>query len=135
MSIALDGIAPQLQVHDMARSIAFYCDVLGFQVMATSPRHATEVDWCMLAQGEIAIMLAASSEPAARTAAESILPDDRGIALYFGCTDVDAAHAQLQRLSYPVAAPVTTPYGMRQLRLRDPDGFELCLQHPVDDRA
>jgi hypothetical protein len=26
---------------------------------------------------------------------------------------------------------VITDYGMKQLYLKDPDGYEICLQHPV----
>jgi hypothetical protein len=30
-----------------------------------------------------------------------------------------------------VKPPVVTGYGMKQLYLKDPDGYEICLQQPV----
>ena len=127
MALALDGIAPLLHVLDMARSVAFYRDVLGFAVMATAPHGAAEYDWCMLALGEIAIMLERAARPADGAAPGAA----SRISLYFGCPDVDAAHAVLLARGWPSPSPVTTSYGMRQLIVRDPDGFELCFQHPV----
>jgi glyoxylase I family protein len=123
MPIALDGIAPLLRVQDMGRAIAFYRGVLGFDVVATMPRDGTDPHWCMLALGDIAIMLDASSP---------VVSADRGLGftLYFGCPDVDRAYDYLRQHQYKVDVPVTTGYGMRQLLVRDPDGFELCLQHP-----
>lgn len=128
MALALDGIAPLLRVLDMARSVAFYRDVLGFSVMATEPRGAADCTWCMLALGDIAIMLDAG--PGAPSVAPGP-PAEHRISLYFACVDVDAAYAALVKRGYPMSPPATTGHGMRQLVMRDPDGVELCFQHPV----
>ncbi|MEZ4359828.1 MAG: VOC family protein [Kofleriaceae bacterium] len=122
MTLALDGIAPLLHVADMARSVAFYRDVLSFRLVASEPRGAAAFVWCMLAQGELAIML--SLRPAGAGAPSG------GIALYFGCPDVDEAHRQVTARGWTAAPPVTNE-GMRRLHLQDPDGYELCLQHPA----
>jgi glyoxylase I family protein len=131
MSIALEGFAPLLQVYDMGRSLAFYRDVLGFQIVASAPPDSPEIQWCTLALGEVAIMLNTAYEPDHRPAPEPLRREDRGLTLYFGCSDVDAAYDYLLTRSIAVEPPQTTPYGMRQLHVRDPDGFELCLQHPA----
>jgi glyoxylase I family protein len=36
MAIDIGGIAPLLEVFDMPTSIAFYCDVRGFEIVSTS---------------------------------------------------------------------------------------------------
>jgi glyoxylase I family protein len=132
MTLTLDGIAPLLHVFDMARSIAFYRDVLDFRVVASTPRGAVELNWCMLVQGDIAIMLR-PSWPAGQRPAVEPTPPARGLTLFFGCDDVDVVHRVLGARGWPAAAPVTSDAGMRQLRVIDPDGFELCFQHPADD--
>jgi glyoxylase I family protein len=38
MGIEVEGVAPLFQVFDMPRSVAFYRDVLGFEVITTSLR-------------------------------------------------------------------------------------------------
>jgi glyoxylase I family protein len=48
--------------------------------------------------------------------------------LFFGAPDVDAVHAYLRAKGIDVKEPIVAPYGMKQLYLRDPDGFGLCFQ-------
>lgn len=52
-------------------------------------------------------------------------------ALYFGCENVDQVYAYLRSKNWNVKEPSTARYGMRQMYLKDPDGFELCFQHPA----
>jgi catechol 2,3-dioxygenase-like lactoylglutathione lyase family enzyme len=54
-------------------------------------------------------------------------------ALFFGCTDVDAAYQHLCALDIDVKEPPITRYGMKQLYVRDPDGFNLCFQWRADE--
>lgn len=55
----------------------------------------------------------------------------RDIALFFDCANVDAACAVRSR-GLNVPDPVVRDYGMKQLYFHDPDGYEICLQHPVE---
>ncbi len=126
MALVLDGIAPLLHVTDIARSVAFYRDILDFELVATAPRGAAHYDWCMLVHGELAIML--SVESTARAASSDATSR---VSLYFSCNDVDALHRLVEARGLLVAAPVVTQTGMRQLWLVDPDGVELCFQHPA----
>ena len=52
-------------------------------------------------------------------------------ALFFDCENVDVAYTYLEQRHVPVNTPIITDYGMKQLYLKDPDGYEICLQHPV----
>ena len=52
-------------------------------------------------------------------------------ALYFGCEDLDGAYRHLREQGFAVSEPVVRPYGMRQLSVTDPDGYQLCLQWPA----
>jgi glyoxylase I family protein len=51
--------------------------------------------------------------------------------LYFGCPDVDAAYRHLRAQGVAVKEPKIAPYGMKQLYVRDPDGYLLCFQWPA----
>jgi uncharacterized glyoxalase superfamily protein PhnB len=55
----------------------------------------------------------------------------KDVSLFFDCTDVDEAYEALVRKGLVVKQPVLRDYGMKQLYLYDPDGYEICLQHPV----
>ena len=44
---------------------------------------------------------------------------------------LDAAYAYLRERNVVANAPAIADYGMKQLYLKDPDGYEICFQHPV----
>jgi uncharacterized glyoxalase superfamily protein PhnB len=56
--------------------------------------------------------------------------DDTG--LYFGCPDVDGVYQHLRANGVTVEPPTVAPYGMKQLYVKDPDGFSLCFQWAVN---
>jgi glyoxylase I family protein len=137
MAIQVEGLAPLIQVFDMPRSVAFYRDVLGFEVVATSPpRGRDDFDWGLLRLEGVELMLNTAYEEADRPpkpdAARVAAHADTG--LFFSCRDVDAAYAYLREKGVIVQPPANTGYGMRQLYLRDPDGYVVCLQWRADSR-
>lgn len=134
MSFKLEQLCPLLQVFDMPRSIAFYLDVLGFHVRQTNDAGAGDrCDWAMLQRDGSTLMLNTAYEADKRPAA----PDPKRIAahrdvgLYFSCAELDAVYEHLRAHGISADPPRVAPYGMRQLSLRDPDGYGLCLQHPA----
>jgi catechol 2,3-dioxygenase-like lactoylglutathione lyase family enzyme len=130
MTIDLQGMAPLLQVYDMPTSLAFYRDVLGFEAVATSD---PEGDWVLLRRNGIELMLNTAYETHDRPPA----PDPTraaahmDTALFFGCPDVDAAYAHLRARGLEVQAPVVRDYGMKQVYVTDPDGYNICFQWPA----
>ncbi len=51
--------------------------------------------------------------------------------LFFACANVDAVWEYLRASGLSVAPPKMAPYGMKQLYVRDPDGYALCFQWPA----
>lgn len=134
MSIEVRGVCVLLQVFDMPASVRFYRDVLGFEVVQTSPRDGDQFDWGFLRLGEAQLMLNTAYEQEYRPAQ----PDSVHVAahgdtcLYFRCPDVDAAYRHLRAHGIDVEEPKVAPYGMKQLYLHDPDGYSLCFQWPAE---
>jgi glyoxylase I family protein len=133
MALQIEDCVTLLEVFDMRRSVAFYRDVLGFEIVAQS-QPGEDFDWGWLRQGEVELMLNTAYESHERPPA----PDPARVrahtdtALFFGCRDLDAAHAHLRAHGLNPQPPAVTSYGMRQLWLDDPDGFRLCFQWRVD---
>jgi glyoxylase I family protein len=129
MEIQLDGLCPLIQVFDMRVSLGFYRDVLGFQIAQRAP-DTEDCEWCLLRRGGMELMLNTQYErderPGRRDAARATAHGDT--AFYVGCRDLDAAYLRLCAQGVAVDAPVVTHYGMKQLMLRDPDGYGVCLQ-------
>jgi catechol 2,3-dioxygenase-like lactoylglutathione lyase family enzyme len=138
MGLMVEGLVPLIQVFDMPRSIAFYRDLLGFEVVQTSPPLGPDhFDWAMLRLGGARLMLNTAydegARPAEPEAARVMAHRDTG--LFFGCPDIDAAYSHLLAKGTRLRPPSTAPYGMRQLFLSDPDGYELCFQWPAAPAA
>lgn len=92
----------------MPRSVAFYRDVLGFEVVATSPpRSRDDFDWGLLRLDGVELMLNTAyeedSRPLEPDASRVAAHDDTG--LFFGCRDVDAAYAYLRGKGVTVEPP------------------------------
>src|SRR5260370_10819034 len=122
MTIDIREMAPLLQVFDMPTSIAFYRDVLGFEVVSTSKPRGEHFDWALLRFNGVELMLNTAYEEDARPPAPDLarFAAHEDTCLYFGCPDVDAAYAYLRARGIAAKEPKVAPYGMKQLSLSDP---------------
>ncbi len=115
---------PLLRVADVARSAAWYHDVLGFEADPFPERPPYE--FAILRHGPAEIMLRRGS--AGRPA------DWRGWDVYLRlgdglrelCARLDQQGAVTRRLE-------RMPYGLAECDVRDPDGYVLCLSQALAD--
>ena len=135
MSIEVRGVCALLQVFDMPTSVQFYRDVLGYEIVETSPREGDQFDWGLLRLNDTFLMLNTAYEqefrPAQPETARVVAHLDTG--LFFNCPDVDAAYRHLLAQGVDVPEPRVAPYGMKQLFVHDPDGYVLCFQCPAEE--
>ena len=126
----LDPAVPLLQVFDMPTSLKFYCDVLGFQIVAKT----REDWWAMLRLGGATLMLNTAYEDGKRprSADPKRVKGHQDVSLYFEFLDLDGLHAHLRGKGCEVNPPAKTSYGLRQMSVRDPDGYELCFTAPLE---
>jgi len=126
MAIDIRGMAPLLQVFDMP----------GFEIVTTDGKPAPNCDWVLLRLADAELMLNTAYErdqrPAKPDPARISAHEDVG--LYFGCPDVDGAYSHLCSLGIEAKEPTVAPYGMKQLYLKDPDGYDLCFQWRADSQ-
>jgi predicted enzyme related to lactoylglutathione lyase len=119
----LTGHATVLLVEDVARTMAYYRDALGFAVGAyeDNPDHYgyAERDDCHL---HFARFAGARSMPN-----HQAVPPDMFDA-YFWVDDVDATYAEVvARGAHLLHGPVDQGYGLREFRVQDPDGYILAF--------
>ena len=138
MAIDIRGMCPLLQVFDMATSLKFYCDALGFTIEMTDTNTvAPDHNWVLLRRGDVELMLNTAYEYDKRPPA----PDPRRLAghgdtcLFFGAPDVDAVYTDLTAKGLKAKPPSIAPYGMKQLYLHDPDGYNLCFQWRAEQKT
>lgn len=130
--IQADSVIPLLQVFDMPTSLAFYCGKVGFEIVQKSGE-----DWCLLRLGGAMLMLNTRYESDERPE----MPDPAAVRihddtmLFFHCADVEAAYEHLVTQGLEATPPNVTWFGMKQVLLKDPDGFHLCFQREATSTA
>jgi catechol 2,3-dioxygenase-like lactoylglutathione lyase family enzyme len=137
MAIDVRGVCPLLQVYDMPTALKFYRDVLGFEVVGTSPELGPDkYHWVWLRLGGADVMLNTAYEfdserPVPADRARVAAHGDTG--LFFGCPDVDGAYEALREQGVAVKPPKVARYEMKQMYVKDPDGYELCFQWKAEE--
>ncbi|MET0429234.1 MAG: VOC family protein [Microvirga sp.] len=133
-------LVPELLVSDLARSLRFWRDALGFKVSYDRPEHG----FAYLEREGAALMLE-QRDRAARTWETGPLdpPLGRGINFEITVPDLDAILARLAEQAWPLyLAPEVKHYrvgdrdvGQRQFLVQDPDGYLARLAEPMDPDA
>lgn len=131
MPINIQNLTPLIQVFNMPRSLDFYRDILGFEIVGDSG-NGDDSSWVWLRLNRCDLMLNDQYEP---RHVPLNPPTERtkwhdDTCLYLGCPDVDAAYEYLKSKGIELDPPKVAPYGMKQLYLKDPDGYGLCFQWP-----
>lgn len=136
MPIDIRGLAPLLEVFDMRTSVRFYRDILGFELVSAS-EPGEDFDWALLRANGCELMLNTAYERGERPPAAdpARIAAHKDTALYFGCPDPDAAYRYLLAQGLNVRKPVVTHYGMKQLYVLDPDGYNVCFQWPANPQS
>jgi catechol 2,3-dioxygenase-like lactoylglutathione lyase family enzyme len=133
MTIEIRRMTPLLSVFDMPTSLKFYRDILGFQVREDTGQ-GDNSGWVFLEKSGVTLMLNTLYDDDERPAAPS--PSQHAIhldtCLYFWVPDPDAVYTFLKASGLELKPPELAYYGMKQVYLRDPDGYNLCFQSPVE---
>jgi uncharacterized glyoxalase superfamily protein PhnB len=119
-------VARYVEVADLARSIAFYRDVLGFEPRSITPDSGRDAD-AEVASGPARIQLGAARSPSTSI-------------VFFEVDDVQAMHEALRRRGgQPTAVEPVNWIKMSMFEVRDPDGHALwfgkSFAGPDDDEA
>ena len=131
------ALVPELYVSDLARSLAFYCDLAGFAVRYQRPEEA----FAYIALGNAEVML---EEPVGRTWLTGALerPFGRGINLQIAVPDADRLFGvfceagatiinELEQKSYLRRRDTIS---VRQFVVADPDGYLLRFAQIISEQ-
>jgi catechol 2,3-dioxygenase-like lactoylglutathione lyase family enzyme len=137
MSVAL---VPELDVSDLAASLRFYIDVLGFKVRYERP----EERFAYLEREGAELMLEEADGPGRRFRTAPLEPPfGRGVNLQIAATGVDVLHDHVVAAGYAPFIPIETRLyrvddvkrGNRQFVVADPDGYLLRFFEDLGPRA
>src|SRR5262249_50102274 len=116
----MQRVTPMIHVSDLTATIAWY-EALGFRTLRTNADEGA-IDWALLELDEGRVMFNAGG---AHTNAPR-----REVDLYVHTSGVDALYARLKDTHDVIEGPHNTFYGMRELIVRDQDGFWVTFGEP-----
>src|SRR5881398_3688520 len=102
-----------LEVNNLEESVAFYSDVLAFQIDSHEPN--AEPPIASLQSGSLRITLVQQIE--------TMLKRGRGVHFVLGVDDVESFYQKLLTRNVEVTEPRDEGWGGRFVSLRDPDGY------------
>ena len=133
MAVTFSTQTPNLVVADIARSLTFYRDVLGFSVVESVPKESPFV-FVMLMRDKPVVFLNAVSvvreDPAYSKLADNV--GQSGVSMYF---DVKGVHELYDALKgkVTVVAPLERKfYGVTEFNVADPDGYLITFAERLD---
>jgi len=119
---SFEGLTPNLVVANLEKSLAFYRDVLGFELDMHVP-DAPPYVFAAVKRGGVQIFL--NDVSAVRKDFPALAERARGggNTMYIKMTGVEAYHQQIQGKVKIVVPFVRQPYGMTEFGIEDPDGY------------
>ena len=124
----LTTLIPMLSVSDLKRTMAFYCDRLGFHVV--NKFGDPDPVWCMLSRDGTKLMF---NQPPAEEIKDLPLRAKDFQVFYFYPDNLVALHAAWKAKRLPITELRVTVYGMKEFELRDPDGYWLWFGQDTDE--
>jgi len=126
--MTIQSCRPLLNVVDCAKSVVFYRDVLGFSVVDTFEADG-RVAWALLKAGAAELMLNQNGRADVESTSRAPFSN---MVLYFQVASVHTLCGELVRSGAAPSEPEAQAYGVDEIYLRDPDGYELAFTSPSD---
>ena len=121
MSVTLAAFAAVFTVVEVAPSLRFFVDRLGFKIHFQMGEPAT---YAIVERDQVSLHLMPASQDARGLGRSSI---------YVFAAGVDRLHDELLSRGCPIeAAPEDLSYGMREMSVRDPDGNRLTFGEEIE---
>ncbi len=128
--MSVKNIIPMLATGDMEETVAFYRDVLGFEVRDKF-ESGGRTWWCELVRDGQALMFTQHEVDVDAPGARAGF-GQTSINLYLD-ESVEEFHARLKQQGVAVSELHVAFYGVKQFDLRDPTGYTLVIGQPTDE--
>lgn len=126
-TLALTSASPSFTVGDLEMSLAFYRDVLGFEVEETWKNDEGSVMGISLKAGDVSFMIGQDDWKKGRDRKKG-----EGLRIY--CETKNKVDDLAKRIEAKGGrldqGPTDEPWGVRDISLTDPDGFKITIANP-----
>ncbi len=123
-------LIPELKVQDFKKSLDFYCNMCGFEILYDRP----EANFAMLGREGAQIMIEELTNDSRMHKVDVLeYPFGRGMHFQIQVSDVDTLYKNFKDKNYPIFLEMEdkwyrknkTEVGNKQFRVQDPDGYLL----------
>jgi catechol 2,3-dioxygenase-like lactoylglutathione lyase family enzyme len=129
ITMAIKQAIPLLRVADVARSMAWYRDILGF-VGDPFPVHPP-YEFAILRQGQVELMLRCGSPPSRPEPRQY----DWDVYLRREGSRFREVFAAFSARGIVTRRLERMPYGLAEFEITDPDGYVICLSQQLEDAS
>ena len=127
----LTGTAPFFLVADVVRAAEYYRDKLGFRIVGYFFEEPPV--FAMVRRDDQIIMLRLMQRGRGGSNRDYA---DEALDAYLWTNDVDALYAEFRQSGAQIISPPQLRiYGMKELEVRDLDGYVICFGEDIDTRA
>jgi len=126
MPYVLNTLTANLVVADVERSIAFYRDVLGFELTATVP-DASPYVFASLRHGSVEVFVNSRDAAVAEYPMFGDRPIGGTLTLFIGVSDITSAYQALEDRVKIVMPFEKKWYGVTEFAFEDPDGYVITF--------
>jgi len=126
----LKKLSPNLMVEDVNRTVDFYRDVLGFELLGTVPEQG-QFDWAMMRRDSVEIMFQARTSLVSDIPALADMPIGGSLTFYTEVTGVKELYQSIQDRVEIVQELHTTFYGTQEFSFKDCNGYILAFSEGV----
>jgi lactoylglutathione lyase len=130
MPIKLNKLTPNIMVEDVNRTLQFYKETLGFEIVATVPDEG-RFDWAMLKRDGVEIMFQSRASLGAEIPALQQREIGGALTFYMNIEGVKELYADLKGKVSIVQEMHTTFYGAQEFAIQDSDGYILSFAETV----
>lgn len=127
MEPTLHSITANLMVRDVDKTVAFYSDILGFELQNSVPGEQGKLQWAMMGRDGAQIMF----QEAQNLREEYELFGEREIGgtlvLFITMDNLHEYYDRIRKTADIVKEPYSTFYGMDEFVIRDIDGYILTF--------
>jgi lactoylglutathione lyase len=126
----LKKLTPNLMVEEVAPTLKFYREVLGFEVVMTLPEQAP-FDFAIVKRDGVELMFQSRASLSENVAALTGSPIGASQTFYIEVTGLDALYTQVRDRVEIVVDLHTTFYGTREFYFHDVNGYILSFSEPA----
>jgi uncharacterized glyoxalase superfamily protein PhnB len=123
------GVIPVFLVDDVAQTVDFYAQVLGFEVNFLYDEPPT---YASVSRDDAVINFSKSNPPGRRNGMAAA-GEGNGTDVYIVVSDIDDIYAELKDKVNVLLEPDSYDYGMREFKIEDPNGYHLLFGQEVEE--